>query len=1074
VPDPFEASGFFVARSPLLPLDVLSEWGAALGAPRVAGTREELASALAADRARLRASLRALVERPDVREAIFVASPGFESRLTAWLEDPTSDRGARLEPALVRYVERAAGRPTPFGLFAGHSLGAFGGETNLELPARDGYKRRTRIDQRVLFRVTEALAGDAESRADVRFVPAPTLYPAGRALRYIEVQHDVERGDTEHRVASVVRTEHLDRVLACARGGAVPVELARALVGADVSLEEAGQYVAALIEARILVPTIEPTLTTSDPARALLNDLAEIPSARHTRALLSRACDAFAALDAVGVGAAPARYRELATELKELGVSPDGSSFVHVNLAKPAPGLTIGPALARQLARAAALVARVGVPSPANDSLVRFRESFVARFEAREVPLLEALDEDVGVGFERGASAEDAAPVLAGLKLGKEAQSARSWSARSDYLLRRVHEVLAGGATVWHLEPRDLEALSTGSRLPNAFALHAALEQDASLPVPDQDRALRVHALALWAQSGAGALARLGAVDGALRSHLEAHLQKEEALTPDAIVAEIVHVPSSAEANNLQRPALRRWEIACMARSGADADNVLPLSDLGVSIVGDQIVLRSRKHGRRVLPRNTTAHNVRVADSTVYRFLGALAIDSAGASIGWDWGPLVGAPFLPRIVCGDVVLMPARWRLFADEIRTLREARSDLDRFLATRVLREKRQLPRNAAYAVSDHVLRIDFENPLSLDAFLDAVKTEPHASVVEVTSEPRASPFRSPEGSFAHEIFVPYVRTKVDRPATDIARPDREREAVPRILLPGSEWLSTRIHLAATTFDELLADLVGPLVKLARESGAIDGWFFVPIAGDEPHLRLRLHGAAGALHAGVLPELQKAVAECVGDGRVARFEIDTYQREIERYGGPEGIALAERQFTIDSDAALELLRASASAGEAHARYRLVLLAHDAFLDDLGFDLESKLAVMRRLRNGYRHEMSVTTEQERQIGQRFRAERTSLESILAREPTSPLAFASGILERRSAALTTWAREVREAEARGALDVPIDTIAPSWLHMSAGRLVPAMLRQQELVVFEMLVRLYESARSRGRSGEAVG
>ncbi|MGO9708675.1 MAG: lantibiotic dehydratase [Polyangiaceae bacterium] len=1070
MPDPFEASGFFVARSPLLPLDVLSEWGAPLGAPRVAGTREELATALAADRARLRASLRALVERPDVREAIFVASPGFESRLTAWLEDPTSERGSRLEPALVRYVERAAGRPTPFGLFAGHSLGTFGRETSLGLPARDGYTRRTRIDQRVLFRVTEALADDAELRADVRFVPAPTLYPAGRALRYIEVQHDVERGDTEHRVASVVRTKHLDRVLACARGGAVPVELARALVGADVSLEEAGQYVAALIEARILVPMIEPTLTTSDPARALLNDLAEIPPARHTRALLSRACDAFAALDAAGVGAAPARYRELATELEALGVLPDGSSFVHVNLVKPAPGLTIGPALARQLARAVELVARVGVPSPANDSLVRFRESFVARFEAREVPLLEALDDDVGVGFERGASPEDAAPVLAGLKLGKEAQSARSWSARSDYLLRRVHEVLAGAATVWHLEPRDLEALSTASRLPNAFALHAALERDPS--APGEDRTLRVHALALWAQSGAGALARLGAVDGALRSHLEAHLEKEEALTPDAIVAEIVHVPSSAEANNLQRPALRRWEIACMARSGADADNVLPLSDLGVSIVGDQIVLRSRKHRRRVLPRNTTAHNVRVADSTAYRFLGALAIDSAGASIGWDWGPLVGAPFLPRVVCGDVVLMPARWRLFADEIRTLREARSDVDRFLATRALREKRRLPRNAAYAVSDHVLRIDFENPLSLDAFLDAVKTEPHAGVVEVMSDPHASPFRSPEGSFAHEIFVPYVRTKVDRPATDIARPDREREAVPRILLPGSEWLSTRIHLAATTFDELLADLVGPLVKLARESRAIDGWFFVPIASDEPHLRLRLHGAAGALHAGVLPELQEAVAKCVGDGRVARFEIDTYQREIERYGGPEGIALAERQFTIDSDAALELLRASASAGEAHGRYRLVLLAHDAFLDDLGFDLETKLTVARRFRDGYRREMSVTTEQERQIGQRFRDERTSLESILAREPTSPLAFASRILERRSTALTTWAREVREAEARGGLDVPIHTIAPSWLHMSAGRLVPAMLRQQELVVFEMLVRLYEAACMRRRASGA--
>ena len=115
----YTPSGFFALRTPLLPFDELLAWGKELQAPAALTDPTRLEAALAADRARLRQHLRAAIERPEVREALFVASPDLEERLPVWLREPDGEAGQKMERALVRYFARMAGRATPFGLFAG-------------------------------------------------------------------------------------------------------------------------------------------------------------------------------------------------------------------------------------------------------------------------------------------------------------------------------------------------------------------------------------------------------------------------------------------------------------------------------------------------------------------------------------------------------------------------------------------------------------------------------------------------------------------------------------------------------------------------------------------------------------------------------------------------------------------------------------------------------------------------------------------------------------------------------------------------------------------------------------------
>src|SRR5262249_57327315 len=107
----------------------------------------------------------------------------------------------------------------------------------------------------------------------------------------------------------------------------------------------------------------------------------------------------------------------------------------------------------------------------------------------------------------------------------------------------------------------------------------------------------------------------------------------------------------------------------------------------------------------------------------------------------------------------------------------------------------------------------------------------------------------------------------------------------------------------------EEGVGQVVGRGVARGSAAGDIDGWFFIRYGEPEWHLRLRLHGRPERLHAQVLPVLQAAAAPLLGDGRLWRLQLDTYQREIERYGGPEGMLLAERLFHADSAAVLAIV---------------------------------------------------------------------------------------------------------------------------------------------------------------------
>lgn len=709
-----EASGFFVMRAPLLPLEELD---------------------------RLRADPEywlSLAARPDVREALHLASPGLVRRLA----DGNSD--ARVAASVTAYLIRMCTRATPFGLFAGCALGSLGEETALLVDGPDGTTRHSRPDTEVLASLVERLLADPSTRSEMVVEPNSSRYHVAGAMRLIESR--VREGRRSHHLVVIEDDSPLRVALDVASGGCVVAKIVDAVAAhADVEADEAGEYVDALIDAKVLTPMAEPAVTGPEPLAHVLSSLSGQGLAAPSEAL-GRVSDELARLDAAGLGNPPEAYASVAETLLGLAGGGDDARLVQVDLHRAGSGLTLGRDDVAQLAEAVELLHRLsqGYEDPA---LARFKAEFGARYEDREVPLMEALDEEMGIGFDRSTHpAADESPLLAGLDLGGVVGNS-TFTVRDAILLDLVLRARDGRI---ELDADTVARLATGTPLPlpDALAVFATMLEDG------------IEVNAVTGPSGAELLGRFCHGDPGLHDAVRAHLHAEEAHAPGVVFAELVHLPEGRIGNILARPVLRAYELVLLGRSGAPEERQLSVDELTLRMDGQRLVLYSPRLDAEVRPRLTTAHNPAWRGFGVYRFLAALQRAGVAGGLAWDWGVLAGAPTLPRVTSGRLVLARARWQLSAAELSSV----TGSEAAEGWAVLVRDRGLPNEVLIVDGDNRLYVDTASHALIAVAAKVLRGRTGALVEEVLADGVAT---GPQGRFAQELIVPFTRRTEPAPA-------------------------------------------------------------------------------------------------------------------------------------------------------------------------------------------------------------------------------------------------------------------------------------------------------------------
>ncbi|MDQ3982531.1 MAG: lantibiotic dehydratase, partial [Actinomycetota bacterium] len=987
--------------------------------------------------------------RPEVQEALYLASPKLAQRSRAFLEGADD---AKVERPLIRYFLRMCTRPTPFGTFAGSAVGRLGDVTRIHVGPVAQNGRRTRLDH--LYLTALALGLEDRFKRKLTYRVNTSLYPAAGKLRYAEASM---RGGRSYSLVAVEPNDAVVAVLDQARDGASFDDLAGALVDDEIAYDDAAAFVEELIDSQLLESTLTPPITGPEAITALIDELATVEGADEERGVLADVRAELEKLDAEGVGAPVDRYERIVTMAERLPAERAESSFFQTDMVTALDEATIGPKVVAEIVRATAAVQRFAGKT-STGSLERWRDQFVARYETRAVPLVEALDEESGIGYLPSASpGNDASPLVRGLVWPQASDDAGKLGPRFAHLMRRLLDCTARGERELVLDDADMDALAAReqSETPDAFAALVTIAASSAEAVDRGDFRLLLHGAS--GPSGARLMGRFCHADPAVDEAVREHLRAEEALRPEIAFAEIVHLPEGRSGNILARPVLRAYEIPFLGRSGAPEDAWIPVTDLMVSVEGQRVVLRSQRLGREVAPRLASAQNYTLRSLGIYRFLCTLQAQGVSEGVVWNWGSFNAASFLPRVVYGKTVLHRARWAFRAEEVAELLAATGD-EIFGRMQELRVSRGLPRHVALADEDNQLMVDLDNVLSAEMLVELVRRRPHFRLAEMWPDPDEMVVSSDRGPYVNEVLIPFVRTESGIPVAGPAPQEGRRS-----FAPGSEWLYLKVYAGTAVADSLLRDVVRPLVARARATGAVDRWFFLRYSDPDSQLRIRLHGDPARLSSEVLPAFRAAL-EPELEGRVSRLELGTYVREVERYGGPHAIEAAEEVFEADSDAVLEIV---AAGGTLDDRWRAAFAGLHRLFVDLGLDEDAQVRVARRMRDAYAAEFGADALLKRQIGERYRTDRRALEPLI--DPSAdPEVRGIGALRRRSDALRPAVGRLRALQAEGRLTISFEDLAGSLGHMHVNRLLRSAQRAQEMVLYDLLDRLYMARAARTR------
>jgi len=1031
-----QTTDFFALRSPGLPLDAL--YGFQPSGPETA-TRDAPGHDSSEAREATRQLLQDLIRRDDVRETIALASPDLASQLDAWLEGSLKNLAARnVERALLKYLGRMSSRSTPFGLFAGVTLGGWGPSSRLAVASWRDCRKALRLDWGVLEAVVDRLEREPQIRAMETFRPNASLYLRGGWYRYLERLEQAGGQGRAYHLEAVEATPHLDFVLERVRGGARLEDLAAGLARRmEVTPQEARAFLDQIIDAQVLCGDLHPPLTSPDPLGHVITLLQGHPAAAPWAERLAALEGALDAIQRAPLGAHPGGYRSRLAPLAELGVSIDTRDLLQVDLFRAAPGLALSPVVRRALEEGAETLRRL-TPAPVESPVDRFRAAFQERYGQRWVPLLEVLDEESGLGFDGGALLDS--PLLEGLPF-RSATPPRQLSQRDQFLLKQSPRWQ--GSLCWELEDADVEALAHPDppSFPASFAALASLEA----PSPG---ALDRGEFRFWMEHYSGPtaarwLGRFASGDLDLKDALQGHLRKEEAQRSDAVFAEVVHVPEGRMGNVLARPTLRDYEIPFLGTSGVSSEHQILPADLLLTVRGHRVLLASRRLGREVIPRLSSAHNF-ARGPVAYRFLAHLQ-DQDGRPGGWSWGALAEQPFLPRVTRGRHVLSKARWRI---EARELKGSRQDV--WDAIQALRAARGLPRLVMLTEADNSLLVDLDQAPWVEALHHLLSGRQGLTLTECFPDPCQALVTSAEGRFAHELIVPFEALPPVQAEAD-PLPAMSETPGPRVYPPGSEWLYLKLYCGPTSADHLLLRLE-PFLRSTRAERLWDRWHFIRYHDPQHHLRLRFHGLPARLLGELLPQVHNHLEAGLAQGLLWKWQVDTFEPEWERYGGALGFALAEAWFSEDSQRLLDRLAEGLTLDQ---RWRVGLRTTDAIWVALGLDVRARKRLALAARDGFRKEFADTGEGAVQIGAKFRELRRELEAGFPLVPGPPVAPGFDGLPR-----------IREAFDQGLIQEDLARLAGSLSHMHLNRLLRSDHRETEWVLMEFLARLYESRLAR--------
>ncbi len=988
-----------------------------------------------------------LLSNPTFLEALYLASPILFQESINWKAGKITDpkKLKKIPISLGKYYLRMCSRCTPFGLFAGCGVVEWSEKTEIELSAQT--KRKTRLDMHFAGALAQKLAEIPQIKYSIKYSPNSSVYRVGEEIRYIEYSY--LNGQRKHQISAITWSEYIQLVLDLCKFGKTIYNIVSNLIDDEISEDDAKVFVEQLIESQLLVSELEPAITGEDFTSQIKNTLSNHPNISN---LLNKIEIQLARID-TKTNNDFSVYHEIIDEIKAFEIPYEEGKLFQTDLVKIFNKNEINSEYQNVLNEIQELFKKIAL-NPVNQKLKDFKTNYFERYETRELPILIALDTEVGIGYgELGKSKNT--PIAEGLILPEKANKILNFSQNlfQQFLFNVWLNAYKNEDFQVELKEEDLKK----------FAINI-VQTSPSISIMFRhtgDENLPIYLEGISGSSGANLLGRFAHADHQILDIIQDITDIEQAKNPNVIFAEIVHLPENRIGNILLHPPFRAYEIPYLAKSSLPLENQISLDDLYVSVdlQRDRIILRSKRLAKEVIPRLSNAHNFSQNALPIYNFLCDLQTQNLQSNFDLGW--LSIAPqtvFSPRLIYKNVILSLATWRFNETEFNHLITCKSDnlLKIFLEFCI---KWKLPKRFVLADYDNELLVNINNLLSVQILIDAIKNREKIELKEFFYHDENSVIKNNVGQgFTNQFITSFINEEmVFRGLNNDL--EHENSEIIRNFSVGSEWLYFKFYVGSKMADTVLTQAIKPLVEQLIEEKLIDKWFFIRYADPEKHLRFRVHLTDLSTIGQIFLLIKNVIQPFENEGIIWKMQIDSYQREIERYGA-NVMEFTESIFFEDSCAIIAMIDQTWGEEREVIRWQWCLKLIDSFLTNFELSIIEKKNLLEKMKISFANEFLINKDLKLQLDQRFRDNRNAIELILDNSIHTSHEYASlfEFIDKKSENCIPLIHQIKSLKQESELMKYLsDTI-----HMTVNRTIGDNQRTHELVMYDFLFRYYQA------------
>ncbi|MBB5441281.1 thiopeptide-type bacteriocin biosynthesis protein [Pedobacter sp. AK017] len=540
---------------------------------------------------------------------------------------------------------------------------------------------------------------------------------------------------------------------------------------------------------------------------------------------------------------------------------------------------------------------------PALDgSLSNFITRFTKKFDLSEVPLMVALDPELGIGYDELEQSQAADPFVAEFasRSKKKDENAGDLFKKFMHLNTQTEQGLKIVQVDGYLDGVSDGIVENKMPLPNSF--------NAMVSVAD-DLVIVEYLGGATANSLTG---RFTMANTDIHNHAKAIAAMEQAANPDVLFFDIAYVIGGKIDNVNRRKAIYDYQLSILNYD--TSLQPLLLNDLFISVVQGDLILRSKRLNKRLIPKMASAYNYTRSDLSVFRFLCDLQNQGIHPNLNFSISSVLpNLTRYPRIQYKNIVLSLAKWSI---ELKELLKSVQDLSLSSCRRYLKEL-GIEKHFKTGMADQTLCFDMEQDDDINAFIQMLQKQKSLQVEEALL-PTNSCIKETNGN-AHTGQFVLSLTHNQEIYRGISSPNSWQPYPPvqAVFPPGSEWLYFEIYCHPQRADQLLSEKIS--TYLQTNGSLIKKWFFIRYTENGPHLRLRLELNQSADGQRLITSLSNALKTELEQGLVADLQLKSYKREMERYGA-DMIELVESHFCADSQHIFTLLQNMPSVIEKYA----------------------------------------------------------------------------------------------------------------------------------------------------------